>query len=428
MAFTKITNTELNSRGATTLPDAPTIPANQLKEEFDAPAKQIVAPKVNNLIDELEATTAAASLGMVAPTGRTGSTVKAVVDDISSDLAAVESNQTTDEGRITNLESDTHTHANKELLDTYDQTNSDIKDAVDKRHTHSNKALLDTYTQTESNLADAVSRKHSHDNKALLDTYTQTEANLADAVSKKHEHSNKSLLDTYTQTETDLADAVTKKHSHSNKALLDTYTQTESDLASAVSHDHTHDNKALLDTYTQTESDLSDAVSKKHSHTNKSVLDKFTESGGNVLYDTVKLLTSALSKIKVGNDTLTASGEDTFEFEAGQGMSIIVDATNKKITFVSTGGQGGGDMLKSIYDTNNDGVVNSADTLYGLTATVSELNILDGVTASAAELNVLDGVTGISATVTSGDTNPVSGGAVYTYIDTMITQALTASY
>lgn len=36
---------------------------------------------------------------------------------------------------------------------------------------------------------------HTHDNKALLDTYTQTEANLADAVAKKHEHSNKTVLD-----------------------------------------------------------------------------------------------------------------------------------------------------------------------------------------------------------------------------------------
>lgn len=36
---------------------------------------------------------------------------------------------------------------------------------------------------------------HTHANKALLDTYTQTEANLADAVAKKHEHANKEELD-----------------------------------------------------------------------------------------------------------------------------------------------------------------------------------------------------------------------------------------
>ena len=36
---------------------------------------------------------------------------------------------------------------------------------------------------------------HTHANKELLDSYTQTEADLANAVAKVHEHSNKSVLD-----------------------------------------------------------------------------------------------------------------------------------------------------------------------------------------------------------------------------------------
>lgn len=51
----------------------------------------------------------------------------------------------------------------------------DIKNAVNRiaaletdTHTHANKALLDTYTQTEVNLADAVAKKHSHANAAEL--------------------------------------------------------------------------------------------------------------------------------------------------------------------------------------------------------------------------------------------------------------------
>lgn len=39
-----------------------------------------------------------------------------------------------------------HAHLNKELLDTYDQTNENIKDAVDKRHEHPNKEVLDGIT------------------------------------------------------------------------------------------------------------------------------------------------------------------------------------------------------------------------------------------------------------------------------------------
>lgn len=52
-------------------------------------------------------------------------------------------------------------------------------------HTHANKALLDSYTQTEANLADAVNKKHTHANQATLDgitaAYTTEEkAKLAD--------------------------------------------------------------------------------------------------------------------------------------------------------------------------------------------------------------------------------------------------------
>ncbi len=48
----------------------------------------------------------------------------------------------------------------------------------------------------------------------------------------------------------------------------------------------------------------------------------------------------------------------------------------------SLSGAGLGDMLKSVYDSDNDGIVNSADTLNGLTATVAELNYVDGVTSA----------------------------------------------
>lgn len=139
MAFTKITNQELNSRGATTLPNQPKISATALKQEFDAPAKNIVAPKFNNLIDELEATTGAASLGIVTPTGRTGETVQAVIDDISDDLATLEAG-------VGPAIAEAHTHPNKELLDTYTQTEEALASAVADDHTHANKSTLDKFS------------------------------------------------------------------------------------------------------------------------------------------------------------------------------------------------------------------------------------------------------------------------------------------
>ena len=285
MAFTKITNADLNSRGATTLPDVPTITPAALKAEFDAPAKEVVAPKVNNLIDELEATTAAGSLGATAPTGRTGTTVQAVINDISGDLGTAEGKIEVLQGEIVTLE--------------------------EKAHTHSNKALLDTYNQSNADIADAVSKKHSHSNKSLLDTYTQTDANLADAVSKKHSHSNKSLLDTYTQTDSDIADAVDKKHSHENKDLLDTYTQSDVDLT--------------------------DAVEKKHSHNNKATLDKLYEVGGILKKDGDPLVKSII----VGSDTFNMEGDGTVELVEGENMIIHSDPSAGTIELSTTGGGGG---------------------------------------------------------------------------------------
>ncbi len=133
-----------------------------------------------------------------------------------------------------------HSHSNKAILDsiTQAQINSwnensfsedykqQIEDNTELRHFHVNMTLLQSYEQTEDNLRDAVSKRHTHSNKALLDTYTQTEANLASAVSSKHTHSNKALLDTYTQTNANIASAVTNNHTHSNKSVLDGITST----------------------------------------------------------------------------------------------------------------------------------------------------------------------------------------------------------
>lgn len=329
MSFTKILPADLNSRGATTLPNQPTISSTALKQEFDAPAKEVVAPKFNNLITELEATTAAADIGGVAPTGRTGSKIQTILNSISSDLATAET-------AISSMAADEHTHANK--------------------------ALLDTYTQTESDLASAVADDHTHSNKSLLDTYTQTEANIADAVSKKHAHSNKALLDTYTQTETDLADAVSKKHSHSNKSLLDTYTQTEANLA--------------------------DAVTKKHTHTNKAQLDKLGEdSGGNPTYNGNPIggggASDVFKNIVSAGTTFTASGDnDTFKINAGSNVTITALSSPDKGIQISAAGGGSstGDMLMSDYDSTGD-----VKTAGGIKAFVSdEIGKLDGTVSGSA--------------------------------------------
>lgn len=163
--------------------------------------------------------------------------------------------------QVDNNTSARHTHSNKELLDTYDQTNANIKDAVTKKHSHSNKTILDnttaSYTAEEktklaglenyddtdiqaditalqNGKVDKVTGKDLSTNDFTNDYKTQVDNN----TTARHSHSNKTLLDTYTQTETNLADAVAKKHGHSNKSVLDgttaSYTTAEKTKLSGV--------------------------------------------------------------------------------------------------------------------------------------------------------------------------------------------------
>ncbi len=71
--------------------------------------------------------------------------------------------------RLTNLEASAATFA---TIATTDALQTAITDLETSTHTHSNKDLLDTYTQTDANLADAVSKKHEHSNKSVLDGIT----------------------------------------------------------------------------------------------------------------------------------------------------------------------------------------------------------------------------------------------------------------
>ena len=58
------------------------------------------------------------------------------------------------------------------------------------------KAYTDTEVGKDRTRIDAVEKSaHSHANKELLDTYTQTEVDLADAVTKKHSHAHMDVIE-----------------------------------------------------------------------------------------------------------------------------------------------------------------------------------------------------------------------------------------
>ena len=82
MAFVKISEQELGAVGVELLDDQPALQPDAMKAKFEETAKQLLAPKINTLVEQLEAETGAASLGAAVPDGLnegTGKTVQAVM-------------------------------------------------------------------------------------------------------------------------------------------------------------------------------------------------------------------------------------------------------------------------------------------------------------------------------------------------------------
>lgn len=66
---------------------------------------------------------------------------------------------------------------------------TEVQTAIGKAHSHENASVLAGITATNIvDWNDAVSKEHEHGNKNLLDTYDQTNANIKDAIDKKHSH------------------------------------------------------------------------------------------------------------------------------------------------------------------------------------------------------------------------------------------------
>ena len=81
MALTKITQADVNDKGVIGLPDTPNLSTQAMQEKFDEIALDVIIPKHNGLIDELEAGTAAASIG--AKKNGEDTTVQDILDDMS---------------------------------------------------------------------------------------------------------------------------------------------------------------------------------------------------------------------------------------------------------------------------------------------------------------------------------------------------------
>lgn len=136
--FDKVTAQDRANKGNVGLPDTPNMTANELQERMDS-LPNLGIDKLNELIDGLNAETAAGNIGMVVPNGvtTTQTTIQAVINAIVLDWSLNTANR--------------HTHANKAVLDTITGTMLDNYSALVTLFTG-----IETIAQSVSNNNSAI--------------------------------------------------------------------------------------------------------------------------------------------------------------------------------------------------------------------------------------------------------------------------------
>lgn len=93
MAFVKISEKELGEVGVELLDDQPALQPDVMKAKFEETAKQLLAPKFNTLVEQLEAETAAESLGAAVPEGMSEQTAKTVQAVLAALMAYIQAHE-----------------------------------------------------------------------------------------------------------------------------------------------------------------------------------------------------------------------------------------------------------------------------------------------------------------------------------------------
>lgn len=151
------------------------------------------AAEMTNKISALETAVGKAAEGDNPATG--------LVKSVADNAAAIAAEKTRAEGAEANLaQADTDNLAAAKKYADDAITNLKIGDYAKKSDldTHTGNTTVHITADERSKWNAAEGKAHTHGNKDLLDTYTQTEANLADAVAKKHAHANAAELDKIT--------------------------------------------------------------------------------------------------------------------------------------------------------------------------------------------------------------------------------------
>lgn len=134
--------------------------------------------------------------------------VSAAIDALSIGDYAKAADLTALAARVEALEGKSHEHANKDLLDTYTQTEADLADAVLKKHAHENEGVLAGISEEKVAAWDAAQENAE---KTASDALASAQAELQAAIDLKS-----NAADVYTKTETYTQEEVNGKITEAN--------------------------------------------------------------------------------------------------------------------------------------------------------------------------------------------------------------------
>ena len=188
MAFTKITGSDTAGKGVVGLPDTPGLSTAAMQAKFDELATDVIIPKHNSLIDELEATTAAASIGVVNTTHTSGANVKAILDALDTYSTTLNTNMKTYvDGKDTAMKS--YVDGKDSAMKTYvDNKDTAVRSYVDGKVATINSQitnLTSRMTAVETNVASQNSKIY---NVEQISAQALNTANAASTTAQSAEH------------------------------------------------------------------------------------------------------------------------------------------------------------------------------------------------------------------------------------------------
>ena len=319
MAFTKITNSDLTNKGVIGLPDVPGLSTSNMQNKLEETARDVIIPKHNGLIDELEDSTGASNIGAVASTGLSGTNVQALIDDLNlkkeNNSSALPSTDSAGDNDTFNIRKSTTT---------YKITFSDLVASIKTAIGNATTSLAGLFSAEDKTKLDGI--------EANANDYTLPAATTSTLGGIKVGNNLQVTEDGTLSTASGLGDMLKSVYDTNDSGVVDS---AESVAWSGVSSTPTTiSGYGITDAYTKTEVD--NAIPDDLADLNDDTTHRLVTDSDKTAWN--GKIANGYKRVKVGTTNVDASGEDTIELIAGNGMTITPDATNKEITFTSTGG------------------------------------------------------------------------------------------